>query len=93
MTPTLSIVATNPSSKPSDTVGQRVRALQAEARLLARGHAGLLHDALVDLHAMAAEIAAGGEAYSPGVQAIARDIIQSSERQGLTLAAINGRTS
>lgn len=92
MSPALAVVADR-QAKPPQTVAQHIRALQAEARTLAVSHAEALHAALADLHAMAAEIAAGGEAYAPGVRAVARDIALSSESQGLTLQAITGRSA
>lgn len=91
MSPSLAIVSANgPTSRP-ESVAERIHALQAEAGRLAADHAIALHASLVSTHAMAAEIMAGGEAYPPGVRAIARDILLTCERQGQTLRAINGR--
>jgi len=90
MTPNLSVVAER-AAKPQPSVAERMQALQAEARRLATDHAGGMLAALTDLQALAAEIAAGGEAYPPGVRAVARDVAMACERHGQTLQAINGR--
>ena len=75
MSPSLSVVADNDlntSSPKLETVAQRVRRLQAEARQLARDHIQAFGAAMVDLERYAAEIADGGDAYAPGVRDLAR---------------------
>jgi hypothetical protein len=57
-----------------------------------RVHVQAMADALVALHAMAAEINAGGEVYPAGVRAVARDVMRDCEGRGFTLTTIRGRT-
>ena len=76
MSPSLSVVADNdlkPVVSPkSETVAQRVQRLQAEAKQLAKDHVKALATAMVELEQLAAEIAEGGDAYSPGIRDVAR---------------------
>lgn len=68
MSPTLSVVTDNnlkTAFQMPETVAQKVRRLQAEARQLAKDHVKAFTDAMTDLESLAAEIAGGGEAYSP----------------------------
>jgi hypothetical protein len=96
MSPSLSVVADNdlktiPSPK-SETVAERVRRLQAEAKQLAKDHIKALVSQIADLEVMAAEIAEGGEAYPPGVRDIARRLVEDCEARVQTLEAIVART-
>lgn len=80
-----------PAAPPTDTVAQRIRRLQAEARRLALEEASGLAEDLAALHARAAEIHAGGGAYPDGVRALARDVLMDCESRGQTLKAILGK--
>jgi hypothetical protein len=93
MSPSLAIVANNavPAEARAETVSERVRRLQAEARSLAKEHILALQNALADLEVMASEIAEGGEAYPPGVRDIARRLVEDCEARVLTLEAITSR--
>jgi hypothetical protein len=96
MSPSLSVVADNdlktiPSPK-SETVAERVRRLQAEAKQLAKDHIKALVSQIADLEVMAAEIAEGGEAYPPGVRDIARRLVEDCEARVQTLEAISKRS-
>lgn len=100
MSPSLSIVADNgaaPVAAPpdpllSETVAQRVRRLQAEARLLAKDHVRSLSAAMTQLEHLAVEIAEGGDAYAPGVRDLARRLAEELDARAQTLDAIAGRS-
>lgn len=77
---------------PAETVAQRVRRLQTEARALAKDHVKALTAAMVDLERFAAEIAEGGEAYPPGVRDLARRLAEDLEARVQTLDALNQRS-
>jgi hypothetical protein len=82
-----------PDEPATETVAAKVRRLQAEARQLAADQVLAFSGKLAELHAMAAEIHTGGEAYPAGARAIARDVMQDCESRGLTLQSITGRAS
>jgi predicted ATP-dependent protease len=100
MSPSLSVVADNDlraaapakleTPKP-ETVAERVRRLQAEARQLAKDHIHAFTAAMSDLERMAAEIAEGGEAYPAGVRDLARRFVDDCEARVQTLEAITAR--
>lgn len=74
-----------------ETVAGRIRSLQAEAVRLARDEAADLGAMIRALHAKAAEIHAGGDAYPSGVRALARDLMRDLESRGQTLEAVTAR--
>ena len=97
MSPSLSVVADNDlktvqSSPKGETVSERVRRLQAEAKQLAKDHIKALVQQIGDLEVMAAEISEGGEAYPPGVRDIARRLVEDCDSRIQTLEAIVART-
>jgi hypothetical protein len=95
MSPSLAVVATNDLksvSPKTETVAERVRRLQAEARQLAKDHVKALTAAMVDLEQLAAEIADGGDAYAPGIRDVARRLVEDLESRVQTLEAISART-
>lgn len=97
MSPSLSVVADNDlhtataAAKP-ETVAERVRRLQAEAKQLAKDHVRALAEAMMAAEHMAAEIAEGGDAYPPGVRDLARRFVEDCEARVQTLEAISART-
>lgn len=96
MSPSLSVVADNDAASAArkiktETVADRVRALQAEARGLAREHVQDLERLLLEVEKMSAEIAEGGEAYPAGVRDIARRLAEDCEARVQTLEAIVSR--
>ena len=98
MSPSLAVVADNDratqtfeTAKP-ETVAQRVKRLQAEARQLAKDHVQALAAAIVNAEALAAEIADGGDAYPPGIRDRARRFAEDAEARVQTLEAIAART-
>jgi hypothetical protein len=97
MSPSLSVVADNDlkntnSAPKAETVAQRVRRLQTEAKQLAKDHIRSLNQALVDVEQLAAEISEGGDAYPPGVRDLARRLVEDCEMRVQTLEAIVART-
>ena len=101
MSPSLSVVADNDlhtaspavaASKQPETVAERVRRLQAEAKQLAKDHIRALSEAMMQAEQMAAEIAEGGDAYPPGVRDLARRFVEDVDARVQTLEAIVART-
>lgn len=74
-----------------ETTSERVRRLQAEARLLAREQVEALEKAMMDASAMAQEIAAGGEAYPAGVRELAHRIAEDLPGKVQTMQALMER--
>ncbi len=100
MSPSLSVVADNdPRAAASpevqlsklETVAERVRRLQAEARQLAKDHIHAFTAAMTQVEQMAAEIAEGGDAYPAGVRDLARRFVDDCEARVQTLEAITAR--
>lgn len=97
MSPSLSVVADNDlkvitTAPKSETVAERVRRLQSEAKQLAKDHVKTLTSAMVDLEQLAAEIADGGDAYAPGIRDVARRLVEDLDSRVQTLEAIVART-
>ena len=100
MSPSLSVVADNdlhtaspaPAVGKAETVAERVRRLQAEARQLAKDHVRALSEAILNAEKLAAEISEGGDAYPPGVRDLARRFVEDCEARVQTLEAISART-
>ncbi len=89
----LSGVADNDlKTQKSETVAERVRRLQAEAKQLAKDHVHALTAAIMDAEQIAAEIAEGGEAYPAGIRDLARRFVEDSEARVQTLEALVART-
>jgi predicted ATP-dependent protease len=93
MSPSLSVVANNDLNTPkAETVAERVRRLQAEAKQLAKDHIHALTAAISEVERMAAEIAEGGDAYPAGVRDLARRFAEDADARVQTLEAITART-
>jgi hypothetical protein len=90
MSANLRIVGAAPTA-PLD-ISRQVQLLQAQARTLAREHVSALESALTQVAAMSAEIAAGGEAYPPGVREVARRLAEDTAARHRTLEAIRAKT-
>lgn len=90
-TPKLHVVLPSETSPSGETVGQRVRRLQASARALAADHVEAFAEAMADLETLAAEIATGGDAYSVGVRELARTLAEDLNARSDTLDAIRRR--
>lgn len=88
----LSVVATNakPETAP-ESISERVRRLQEEARGLAREHIRALETALAEVTRLSAEVAGGGEAYHVGVRELAARMAEETEAQRQTIEALMGR--
>lgn len=94
MSPQLAVVADNGAETfpAAETVTERVRRLQNEARSLARDHVSSLIAAMADLERLADDIAKGGEVYPPGVREAARQLAEELGARGPTLSVIATRT-
>lgn len=75
----------------TESLGARVRRLQAEAKSLAKNHVGELSEAIANVERLAAEIAAGGEAYSAGIRDIAARLAEDCDARIKSLSALMGR--
>jgi len=71
-----------------ETTPERVRRLQAEARMLAREQIVVLEQALMSAAAIAEEIAAGGDAYPAGIRELASRIAEDLPSRSQTLQAL-----
>jgi hypothetical protein len=92
MSPSLSVVADNDlKTARTETVAERVRRLQAEAKQLAKDHVHALSAAIMNAEAIAAEIADGGDAYPPGIRDLARRFVEDADARVQTLEAISAR--
>jgi hypothetical protein len=92
MSPTLAVVADNAVRETrTESISDRVRRLQTEARSLAREHILALQNALITVERLSGEIAVGGEAYPPGVRDIARRLVEECDARVQTLEAITKR--
>lgn len=89
MSPSLSVVAHDAAK--TETVAQRIRRLQAEAKSLARDHVLALCAAISEVERMAAEVAEGGDAYPAGVRDLARRFAEDAEARVQTLEAVIAR--
>lgn len=76
---------------PAPTVSMRVRALQTEARALAREHIAAFQELLKSVEEMAVEIADGGESYPAGVREVARRVAEDMEAKANTIQVIAQR--
>ena len=88
MTPSLSVVPA-----PAETVAQRIRRLQTDARALATDHVRTLTSAIADAQRIAAEIAEGGDAFPAGIRDLARRFVDDAEARVQTITSLNGRAS
>jgi hypothetical protein len=75
-----------------ETTAQRVKRLQAEARMLAREEIERLDRGMMEMAVLAAEIAAGGEAYPAGVREMASRIAADLPQKAQGLRSIVSRT-
>ena len=95
---TLSVVTENGAAvaeaAPSvltESISERVKRLQAEARGLAREHIQALRTALQEVERLAAEVADGGELYPAGVRELARRLTEECEAKAQTIAMLSQR--
>jgi len=75
-----------------ETTAQRVKRLQAEARMLAREEVERLDRGMMDLAVQAAEIASGGEAYPAGLREMASRIAADLPQKAQGLRSLVSRT-
>lgn len=83
MTRALTVVTNN-----TESAGNQIKRLQAEARTLAAKQIIQFTRTITDLEQMAAEIAEGGDAYPAGIRDIARRLAEELDAKGQTISAI-----
>jgi hypothetical protein len=76
----------------AETIAQRVRRLQQEARQAAKDHVGVLLSHLAQVEQTASEIAGGGDAYPAGIRDLARRLAEDAEVRVQSIEAISART-
>lgn len=81
-------IAAAPAAPRAETVSERVRRLQAEARALAGGQIAALAEQMRSVAALAEEIAEGGDAYPVGAREIARRLTDEMAQKAQTLRVI-----
>jgi preprotein translocase subunit SecA len=81
----------SPVEVPVESVAEKVRRLQAEARSLAREQVNHLEQKLEEAVALAHEIAEGGDAYPVGAREIARRLVEDTPKTVQTLEVILSR--
>jgi hypothetical protein len=74
-----------------ESVADKIKRLRAEAQGYARGHAEDLVQKLVELEALAEDIAAGGEAYPVGIREAARKLSPDLTQARLNVGSILAR--
>jgi hypothetical protein len=74
-----------------ESLADRIRRLRTEAESAARDHAGMLLRAILEVEAIASDIAEGGESYAPGVRETARRLGPELETARLNVEALLGR--
>jgi len=77
----------------SEHFAQKTLRLRHEAQANAREHTAAFIEALTQVEALAAAIAAGGEAYSVGVRETARSLAPDLEGARLNVTSIMGRAA
>jgi hypothetical protein len=90
--PPLHLVGPDETSAVGPSRIEHIRALQAEIRTLAHEHVMALSEAMGAARVLAAEIAAGGDAFAPGVRDLARRFAEDVDARAQTLEAIAGRS-
>ena len=91
--PALAIVSDTPMPRDAapESISQRVKRLQLEARGLAREHIQALEAALAEAAKIAAEVATGGDAYPVGVRELAERLAPDLDAQRNTIEALAAR--
>ena len=74
-----------------ETTAERVRRLQAEARIVARQHIEQLEQCLLRTAEVAREIAEGGEAYPVGVRELASRLSEDLPEKLVSMRALMDR--
>jgi hypothetical protein len=74
-----------------ETTAERVRRLQAEARIIARQHIEQLEQCLMRTAEVAREVAEGGEAYPVGVRELCSRLADELAQQAQSMVAIMER--
>lgn len=92
MSPSLAVVADN-TNPAAESLSNRVRRLQAEARAIAVEHVKALEAAMDEVSRLASEVAGGGESYPVGARELARQMMGDFEGRRRALDAIVGRAA
>ena len=81
------LVVVAPSRDP-ESASERIKRLQAEAKVLAREQVEALGAALGGVAQLAGEVAEGGDVYPVGAREMARRLAEDAAKNALTLTAI-----
>ncbi|HEX6860507.1 MAG TPA: hypothetical protein VF138_09970 [Caulobacteraceae bacterium] len=96
MSASLAIVSNPPeaenTAKSVESLTDRIKRLQDEARGMAREHIKQLEQSMHEVARLAAEVADGGDAYPVGVREMARTLVTDYEARQLSLQAILHRS-
>ncbi|MFO1014506.1 MAG: hypothetical protein U1E50_12165 [Caulobacteraceae bacterium] len=86
----LTVVSDTPTPREAapESISERVKRLQLEAQGLAREHVRTLEAALAEAAKIAAEVAAGGDAYPIGVRELADRLAPDLDGQRNTIEAL-----
>lgn len=86
----LTVVSDTPTPREAapESISERVKRLQLEAQGLAREHIRTLEAALAEAAKIAAEVAAGGDAYPIGVRELADRLAPDLDGQRNTIEAL-----
>jgi hypothetical protein len=75
----------------AEAIAERMRRLRTEAQAHAREHSAIFETAVVELEAIAQDIAGGGEAYLGGVRETARRLAAELTNARMQLESLLGR--
>lgn len=86
----LTVVSDTPTPREAapESISERVKRLQLEAQGLAREHVRTLEAALAEAAKIAAEVAAGGDAYPIGIRELADRLAPDLDGQRNTIEAL-----
>jgi hypothetical protein len=80
-----------PTAGEPETPADRIRRLQAEARIVAREHIEMLAQALTEVSKLAAEVSEGGDPYPVGARELSRRLKEEAAKHAMSLNLIVDR--
>ncbi|MBP7649565.1 MAG: hypothetical protein KA085_16230 [Phenylobacterium sp.] len=79
-------------ARPTESLAEQIRRLQAEAKSLAKNHVDALRLALIEVERLSEEIGEGGDVYPTGIRELARRFAGETDAKVQALMAIVART-